>query len=180
MDFPSALQSAGSWGIPASDIGKGNMSGYQPFDVAHPAAGRGGAGPHGGAAQGEGEQDPQKVFSLIDKDGDGRITRAELTGRKTEIFYLRDADRDSRLSRAEFSTINPAAFDLPDLYGDGQLSGFELDQAPFVKFEAVDTDGDGVITLEEFQAFRHRMNRKHMPHAARGVFGAKTTDLHCG
>jgi hypothetical protein len=33
-----------------------------------------------------------------------------------------------------------------------------FDQAPFVKIEAVDADGDSVITLEEFLAFRHRMN----------------------
>jgi hypothetical protein len=105
-----------------------------------------------------GETDPEKVFAIIDKDGDGKVTRAEFTERKMEIFFLRDVNRDTRLSRDEFSTISQAAFDSADLDGDGMLSTFEFDQASFAKFEAVDANGDGVITLEEFLAFRLRLN----------------------
>ena len=96
-----------------------------------------------------GETDPEKVFAIIDKDGDGKVTRAEFTERKMEVFFLKDVNRDTRLSREEFSSISQAEFDRADLDGDGMLSTFEFDQAPF---------GDGVITLEEFLGFRQQMN----------------------
>ena len=105
-----------------------------------------------------GETDPEKIFAIIDKDGDGKVTRAEFTERKMEVFFLRDVNRDTRLSREEFSSISQAEFDRADLDGDGMLSTFEFDQAPFASFENVDTNGDGFITLEEFLGFRQQMN----------------------
>ena len=105
----------------------------------------------------EGETDPEKIFAIIDKDGDGKITRAEFTERKMEVFFQKDVNRDTRLSREEFSSIGQAEFDEADLDGDGKLSTFEFDQAPFANFEALDANGDGVITLEEFLSFRQQM-----------------------
>ena len=106
----------------------------------------------------EGEEaDPEKIFAIIDKDGDGKITRAEWTERKMEVFFQKDANRDTRLTREEFSTISQAEFDAADLDGDGKLSTFEFDQAAFTNFEAVDANGDGAITLEEFLGFRQQM-----------------------
>lgn len=104
-----------------------------------------------------GETDPEKIFAIIDKNGDGKITRAEFTERKMEVFFQKDVNRDTRLSREEFSSIGQAEFDAADLDGDGTLSTFEFDQAPFANFEAVDANGDGVITLEEFLGFRQQM-----------------------
>ncbi len=105
----------------------------------------------------EGETDPEKIFAIIDKDGDGKITRAEFTERKMEVFFQKDVNRDTRLSREEFPTISQKEFDAADLDGDGKLSTFEFDQAPFANFEALDANGDGFITLEEFLSFRQQM-----------------------
>lgn len=106
----------------------------------------------------DGETDPEKVFAVIDKDGDGKITRAEFTERKMEVFFLKDTNRDTRLSREEFESISQAEFDKADLDGDGVLSTFEFDQADFAIFDAMDANGDGVITLDEFLGFREQMN----------------------
>ena len=64
-----------------------------------------------------------------------------------------DKDGDGKVSRAEFAGA-PAMFDRLDADKDGSLSKDEAAQAPKMMLEllrAMDTDGDGKISRDEFR-----------------------------
>ena len=101
--------------------------------------------------------DPKQSFAIADKDGDGRVTRAEYRLRKVDVFDRKDVDRDKTLSKNEIPILKQSVFNDADSNGDGKLSGYEFIQADFAKFDLFDEDGNGVITFDELLSFRKRM-----------------------
>jgi len=59
----------------------------------------------------------------IDRNGDNRVTVAELTDRMEAIFARFDADRDAAVSRAELLTIRNSALGRPEREGRGDRRG---------------------------------------------------------
>jgi EF hand len=67
------------------------------------------------------------VFDMIDRDGDGLLTRHELSGRLS-VRELRaaDADHDGTLSKTEYLALATARFRAADADADGTLTAGEL------------------------------------------------------
>ena len=67
------------------------------------------------------------VFDMIDRDGDGRLTRHELSGRLS-VRELRAAasDHDGALNEAEYLALVVARFQTADADADGTLTAAEL------------------------------------------------------
>jgi hypothetical protein len=67
------------------------------------------------------------VFEMIDRDGDGRLTRHELSGRLS-VRELRAAapDHEGTLNEAEYLALVAARFQAADADGDGTLTAGEL------------------------------------------------------
>jgi Ca2+-binding EF-hand superfamily protein len=67
------------------------------------------------------------VFDMIDRDGDGILTRHELSGRLS-VRELRaaDSDHDGTLNEAEYLAVVVARFRAADGDADGTLTAAEL------------------------------------------------------
>ena len=67
------------------------------------------------------------VFDMIDRDGDGLLTRHELSGRLS-VRELRaaDPDHDGTLSKTEYLALAAARFRAADADADGTLTAGEL------------------------------------------------------
>jgi len=121
-------------------------------------------------AQGVGGGD---VFARFDKDGDGKVTRAELPNRAA--FDRFDTDKDGSITREEYTAVaggggspgggSPgstadgrgarmidAVVKQFDANADGKITREEAAGAPW--FNRVDTNADGVIDAAEIEAVR--------------------------
>ena len=95
------------------------------------------------------------VFAHYDKDGDGKVTRAELPNRGAFLKY--DANRDNAITREEYTEIEgkgkpegergvrviDATVKQFDANSDGRITREEAAGAPW--FIRVDSNDDGVI-----------------------------------
>lgn len=89
----------------------------------------------------------EKIYSHIDKDGDGTVTTKEFVQHRMQGFVRKDADEDRFLTEEEAD--NPHFFKNADQDGDGKVSFEEA-----VRFHSKvalrwDKDGDGILTMEE-------------------------------
>jgi Ca2+-binding EF-hand superfamily protein len=129
--------------------------------------GRGGRGERGGRDGEPGEtpapgtDDMVKMLMAFDKNGDGQLTRDELSERLYGLFDRADADKNGILTAEEIRKAAQAAA-APAARGRGE--GFRAEgregrgggPPSFMKLDpilaALDTDGDGTISAEEIAA----------------------------
>jgi len=110
-------------------------------------------------------------FAAADADGDGKVTKDELTAYRQTMMSGIDADGDGMISTEELAAHMKARMDTQiderakarvasqDLNGDGKLSAEELMAPPMPTrmFDRLDSDGDGAISQDELQQARARM-----------------------
>ena len=111
----------------------------------------------------------QKLKAL-DKDGDGKISRAEAAAapRLAKRFDAIDANKDSFITADEMKAARAKAsavmFKRIDTDNDGRVSKAEADaKAPRLAkhFATVDTTKDGFVSKEELAAARKKMAERH-------------------
>lgn len=119
------------------------------------------------------------TFDALDTDGDGEITRAEMTAHMQSRFDRADADGDGALSREELITRMMARqaerigrradhmIDRHDADGDGHLGMQELQARRRGGMMArMDLDGDGTVSRAEFDDWHSQQGDRH--HGMRG------------
>jgi Ca2+-binding EF-hand superfamily protein len=115
-------------------------------------------------------------IEMIDADGDGSLTRAELVDWRATVFDAMDADADDRLTREEFVAVQlgrgadpamrgpryqqmqsakEAEFDAMDADRDGFVTRETFEEHAVAMFGEADADGDGRLAPAEFAAMRH-------------------------
>jgi Ca2+-binding EF-hand superfamily protein len=98
--------------------------------------------------------DWREGFRAHDKNGDGRIDRAEFQAWVVEAFYFRDAGRKGYLVQADLQGRGSAeVFKAINRKGDGRLTLNEYLNALFQDFAAIDVNQNGAITVEEIEAY---------------------------
>jgi Ca2+-binding EF-hand superfamily protein len=106
-------------------------------------------------------------FIRVDRSGDGSLTREEFLSGDVDVdreerFENLDADRDGRIERSEWHASRDA-FVWLDRNKDGVLSRREVagdDTAPADLFRGLDANRDGVITTAEWQWSRRSFARQ--------------------
>ena len=102
--------------------------------------------PTGAAAQ---PADPgARIFGLLDRNGDGVITRDEMDAARQAAFERLDANRDGVLDEDEFAARNPD----PESIAPPELESRRKRDPRFVQ---LDRNGDGRISLDEYLADGH-------------------------
>jgi Ca2+-binding EF-hand superfamily protein len=108
----------------------------------------------------------------MDSNGDGVITREEVTERALARFDRFDANGDGQITeverdqareqRRERRAQRRANRPNPDANGDGLITRAEMGAMAFERFDRADANGDGVVTREERRAAReaHRAARQ--------------------
>lgn len=103
----------------------------------------------------------EERFKLLDKNGDGILTRDEHRPPRHHLKKL-DTNADGSLDLAELQAGRPGMtaekFAQLDLNNDGLLSPDEhpMRKARGQRFAALDTDGSGGVSLEEMQAGKNK------------------------
>ncbi|TKD13879.1 histidine kinase [Rhodobacter capsulatus] len=127
-------------------------------------------------AGGPGPVWPQFDFKAFDKDGDGKLTRAEVQAGRAERVKGIDTDGDGLLSAEEMIaadlTLEKTRIEArikdriaaQDADGDGKLSAAEMmvPPGPARLFDRIDADNDGTVTEAELTQARAAMRSKMM------------------
>jgi hypothetical protein len=106
---------------------------------------------HAGPGQALDENRLQKLFHLMDGDGNGGITRPEYETGRGIVFATIDANLDFVLTDDELR-LTPESFRMV-AGDDGKVDGMEFLSAEVAAFEAIDSDQDLTITYPELLAF---------------------------
>ena len=118
-------------------------------------------------------------FAVIDADGDGKLTPAEMEAHARARFAAADSDGDGKLSAEEMQTaavkrqeenrarkagqMAARMLERMDADGDGALSFEELpgrQTGAERMFSRLDTDGDGAISRAELDKARSRFGER--------------------
>lgn len=104
--------------------------------------------------------DWREGFQANDKNGDGRIDRAEFQNWVVEGFYFRDKGHKGYLVQADLQgTASPEVFKAMNRKGDGKLTMSEFLNVLFQDFAAADVNQDGALTQEEIAAYVKRTGK---------------------
>lgn len=162
-------QGQGMMGQPGmGQMGQGPMG--QPGMMAQ---GQGMMGQPGQGPMMGGDDWPRFDLKNFDTDGDGKVTLAEIQGKRAAEAKSLDADGDGKISADELINADlarartfiearvKARIAAQDTDGDGLLSAAELAApvAPVGLFERLDTDNDGALSEAELAAVQNRMMR---------------------
>jgi Ca2+-binding EF-hand superfamily protein len=116
------------------------------------------------------------LFSALDTDGDGSISKAELRKAVANLAKL-DADGDGNITQEEAGAGGPGGPGGPmggmgdpaqmvdrmmsaDQNGDGKLTPDEVDPRMGMMLRGADTDGDGAVSKEELTAAMQQMQQR--------------------
>ncbi|MHB8910379.1 MAG: EF-hand domain-containing protein [Syntrophales bacterium] len=96
------------------------------------------------------------TFGGLDRDGNGYLDEAEITGAAPDILKQYDLNGDGSLDRSEFEAAggSPARFDLLDADKNGRIDIDEFRAAAVERFKESDTNGDGRIDDREWTRLR--------------------------
>jgi hypothetical protein len=96
----------------------------------------------------------QRFFALMDKDGDGSVSRPEFQSEKGAVFLTIDENGSLTLTQDEMR-LSPDGFKL--LAGDdGVVDGEEFIGADVASFDAIDRNRDHKLYLPELVAYISR------------------------
>jgi Ca2+-binding EF-hand superfamily protein len=112
-------------------------------------------------------RDGSRLMALVDADGDGAVSQAEMAALRDRAFGQVDADGDGAIDPGELVAARAAVEDRStmaqarmrivfrrlDQDGDGRVTRDEVARRA-VMFETADRDGDGLLTANELQALR--------------------------
>ncbi len=105
-------------------------------------------------AQTPARPDWKERFQAHDKNGDGRIDRAEFQEWMVDVFFRRDKDHKGYLVMEDVQGVmSPETFKAANRRGDGKLTLPEFLNATFKDFEAADVNGDGELSMEEIENY---------------------------
>ena len=108
-------------------------------------------------AQAPGQPDWKESFRLHDKNGDGRIDRAEFQEWMEDVFFFRDTNHKGYLVQSDMQgMVSSEVFKAMNRKGDGKLTMQEFLNGLFKDFDAIDVPGDGFITIAEVEAYIRR------------------------
>jgi len=112
-----------------------------------------------------------RTFSLLDTNGDGKISLDEIRAEQARLIAAADLDGDGKLSVDEFrrrgwwfqKLHTTTLFDLMDANGDQSLTADEIANPSARWFKRYDKDADGGVTTEEVPHFKRSGcgHRKH-------------------
>ncbi|WP_437902153.1 hypothetical protein WME95_26270 [Sorangium sp. So ce327] len=147
--------------------------------AANDAGGTGGKpAPHQGqgkdARRQHGPKDPARLIKRFDKNGDGKLTVAELPEKAQKRLGKADTNNDGSLSAEELkahaelrmkdrAAKHKARFAKKDKNGDGFLTRDEVGDKRWERVKAADANRDGKVSADELRAARPA----HKPPAAR-------------
>ncbi|WP_375593585.1 hypothetical protein ABWI00_16215 [Algihabitans albus] len=108
-----------------------------------------------------------QMFEQVDLDGDGQITRAEVTQVRDQRFADSDTDGDGTLALDEFEQLwlqmvrerMVDRFQSLDADGDGRITAAEFDRPIDRMFSRMDADEDGAVSRSEIR--EHHGRRWH-------------------
>lgn len=98
-------------------------------------------------------RDWREGFRAHDKNGDGRIDRAEFQDWVVDGFYFRDKGHKGYLVPADLPGASPERFKAMNRKGDGKLTLSEYLNALFQDFAAIDVDQNGTITVDQIEVY---------------------------
>ncbi|CEM24044.1 unnamed protein product [Vitrella brassicaformis CCMP3155] len=111
-----------------------------------------------GLARPEIEERMSKLFPVLDKDGDGKLTKKEMS----EWLKRLHPQVQMRQSNLEFDAIDKDKSGFVDLselhdayFGEDEAAAAEGKEDIALRFKTVDKDGDGKLTVEEFKKLLH-------------------------
>ncbi|KFI30653.1 hypothetical protein CDV50_09985 [Haematobacter massiliensis] len=88
----------------------------------------------------------ERVLQLMDSNGDGAVTRAEMQAYAERAFTQLDTNGNGRLEPSETSQILSASqFQIIDKDGNGWLSKKEFTDQLMADFASADKNGDGML-----------------------------------
>jgi Ca2+-binding EF-hand superfamily protein len=119
------------------------------------------------------DHDSDKLFKMMDANGDGKISRGEHAAAAKQMFTQCDANRDGIVTAAEMDAAMAAKGEKPskdekssaekikviDQDGDGKLTTAEHEAGSATMFAKMDTNGDGFLSKQECDE-GHKMLKK--------------------
>ncbi len=111
-------------------------------------------------AQAPTKADWKEGFRAHDKNGDGKIDRAEFQEWMVDVFFQRDANHKGYLVFEDVKDVmSPETFKAYNKNGDGKIRLQEFLNAVFLDFEAADVNKNGALTIEEIDAYIKRTGK---------------------
>ncbi len=92
---------------------------------------------------------PQALFRILDKNGDGKVSGAEFRLRKYAIFVAKDLNEDGIVIPEEVPGVSARVFGIFDADGDGRVTIDEYGDSYLSQFTNIDKNHDGFISLPE-------------------------------
>ncbi|MDJ0948391.1 MAG: EF-hand domain-containing protein [Alphaproteobacteria bacterium] len=134
--------------------------------AAAPAFSQGGKGHGAGGRDGSWRQ--ARMMQILDTDGDGKISLAEITAEQRRLVAASDVDGNGTLSADEFRRRGglfqrlgtTTLFDLMDADGDKILTAEEIQKPSERWLTRYDANGDGALDADELPQPQWRRGRR--------------------